>query len=162
MSEGPRWIGDQKPDLPPELEYAQSLPPKVTDKYVFFYGWEGPYPEVCLQQWYPSRFYDPDASSSGGYDNDEEPQDNTPLYFHTTEQYMMYWKALLMGDDEMALKIADCKTPAEAKGMGRQVRGSAFRNLRVLCLLLVISAEEQLAKSVAIIVPHSNHDKTIG
>lgn len=125
MSEG---LGDQKPDLPPELVYAASLPPKTTDKYLFFYGWEGPYPEVCLQQWYPSNFYDPDAS--GGYD-DDKPQDNATLHFHTTEQYMMYWKALLMGDDEMALKIADCKTPAEAKAMGRQVSSFMFLVLRL-------------------------------
>ncbi len=120
MSEGPRWVGDQKSNLPSALEYAQSLPPNVTDKYVFFFGWEGSHSEVCLQQWYPSPFHDPEAS--GGYDDDEdEVTDRKPLEFHTTEQYMMYWKALLMGDDEIALKVADCKTPTEAKASGREV-----------------------------------------
>jgi len=61
MPEGPRWVGDNKPDLPTGLEHAQSLPPLVTDKYVFFFGYEGPQPEVCLQQWYPSPFNDPDS-----------------------------------------------------------------------------------------------------
>ena len=125
MADAPRWIGDQKPNLPPELEHANSLPPKVTDKFVFFFGWEGPYPEGCLQQWYPSPFIDPEAS--GGYDDDDENvPERQPLKFHSAEQYMMYWKALLMGDDEVALKIVDCKTPAEAKALGREVSIAAI------------------------------------
>jgi len=28
-------------NLPPELKHAAELPPKVTDKYVFFFGYEG-------------------------------------------------------------------------------------------------------------------------
>ena len=120
MAEGSRWVGDQEPNALSELEHASSLPPKITDKYVFFFGWEGSHPQVCLQQWYSSPFYDPEAS--GGYDDDDENViDREPLRFHTTEQYMMYWKALLMGDDEIALKILDCKTPAEAKALGREV-----------------------------------------
>ncbi|KAF2773380.1 hypothetical protein EJ03DRAFT_371303 [Teratosphaeria nubilosa] len=30
---GPRWVGDNLPSLHPEIQYAQDLPPKVTDKY---------------------------------------------------------------------------------------------------------------------------------
>lgn len=37
MPQGPRWVGDNKPDLPPELQYAQELPPLVTENYVFFF-----------------------------------------------------------------------------------------------------------------------------
>ena len=62
MPEGPRWVGDNKPNLPPEPQHAQDLPPLVTDKYIFFFGYEGPQPEVCLQQWYPSPFRDPDST----------------------------------------------------------------------------------------------------
>ena len=112
MPEGPRWVGDNKPDLPPELEHAQRLPPLVNDKYVFFFGYEGPEPETCLQQWYPSSFVDPDSA-------DEET--GTPLSFHTAEQYMMYWKALLMGDDTIGEKILASKGPGEAKALGREV-----------------------------------------
>lgn len=101
---GPRWIGDNLPSLPPELQYAQSLPPKVTDKYVFFFGFSGPEPECCLQQWYPSPF-DEDGKS-----------------FHTSEQFMMYHKALLMNDQEVAEKILAAKTPAQAKSLGREVK----------------------------------------
>lgn len=125
MPEGPRWAGDQKLNLTPDLQYAESLPPKVTDKYVFFFGYEGPHPEVCLQQLYPSPFYDPDAI--GGDDENGGEPDTGPVEFYTAEQYMMYWKALLMGDDEAARKIADCKTPAEAKAFGREVKSLCYR-----------------------------------
>ena len=112
MPEGPRWVGDDKPDLPPELQHAQELPPLVTDQYVFFFGYEGKEPEVCLQQWYPSPFIDPDS---------EDEETGKPLAFHTSEQYMMYFKALLMGDDGVAAKILASQGPGEAKAFGREV-----------------------------------------
>lgn len=68
---GPRWIGDGF-TIPPELQYAQDLPPKVTDRYVFFFGYDREEKECCLQQWYPSFF-----AAEG-------------VRFHTAEQYMMY------------------------------------------------------------------------
>ena len=106
---GPRWVGDNLPDLPPELEYAQNLPPKVTDKYVFFFGYDRPEPECTLQQWYPADFVEKDAQGR-------------ERKFHTSEQYMMYHKALLMGDDEIAEQTLQAKTPGECKGLGRKVR----------------------------------------
>ncbi|MCJ1459064.1 hypothetical protein MMC28_009441 [Mycoblastus sanguinarius] len=112
MPEGPRWVGDNKPNLPAELQHAQDLPPLVTDKHVFFFGYEGPEPEVCFQQWYPSLFHDPDTA---------HPETGEPLQFHTSEQYMMYWKALLMGDDAVAEKILVAPGPGEAKALGREV-----------------------------------------
>ena len=78
----------------------------------WFKGYDGPHPEVCLQQWYPSPFNDPDFS---------HPETGKPLEFHTAEQYMMYWKALLMGDDATAEKILATSGPAEAKALGREV-----------------------------------------
>jgi ribA/ribD-fused uncharacterized protein len=102
---GPRWIGDALPDLPAALQYAQDLPPKITDAYVLFFGFAGPEPECCLQQWYPSVFH------SGG---DE---------FHTAEQYMMWRKAQLMGDSATAGRILRAATPAQAKQLGREVQG---------------------------------------
>lgn len=88
MPEGPRWVGDNKPDLTRELEHAQALPPQVTDQYVFFFGYEGHHPEVCFQQWYPYPFSDPDSA---------DESTGEPLNFHTAEQYMMYWKVSPMG-----------------------------------------------------------------
>lgn len=97
--------------MPPEVMAAATLPPKVTDKYVFFFGYEGPEPENTFQQWYPSEFFDESAVSK-----------DLLLKFPTAEHYMMYHKAMLMNDDEVAMKILSCETPAEAKTFGREVR----------------------------------------
>jgi hypothetical protein len=107
---GPRWVGDNIPSLPPDLQYAADLPPKVTDKYVLFFGFDGPEPECALQQWYPSPFTETD------------PKTGEKRHFETSEQYMMYHKALLMNDSEVAEKILAAETPAEAKALGREVR----------------------------------------
>jgi ribA/ribD-fused uncharacterized protein len=107
---GPRWIGDSLPDLPPELEYAQNLPPILTDKYVLFFGYDRPEAECCLQQWYPSPFT---ASN---------PSTGVTTIFHTAEQYMMYRKALLMNDTAVASQILEADTPAKAKALGRSVQ----------------------------------------
>ncbi|KAF2480228.1 hypothetical protein BDY17DRAFT_327201 [Neohortaea acidophila] len=116
-SKGPRWIGDNLPSLPPELQYAQDLPPKVTEKYVLFFGFDGPEPECCLQQWYPSPFVEK-------VDESEAKRSGTSAErkFKTSEQYMMFHKALLMGDAEVAGEVLECQTPGEAKGLGRKVK----------------------------------------
>ena len=110
---GPRWIGDQQPNLPTALQKAADLPPKVTDSHVFFFGFEGLQPEVCFQQWFPSPFDDPEAI-------DEET--GTPLTFGTSEQYMMWAKSLAMSDVATAKKILAASGPAEAKALGREVK----------------------------------------
>lgn len=109
-NKGPRWVGDGLPSLPKDLEYAQSLPPRVTKDYVLFFGFEGPEKECALQQWAPSVFKAPN------------PQTGVEDEFHTAEQYMMYHKALVMGDTEVAEQTLACKTPAEAKALGRKVK----------------------------------------
>ena len=43
--------------------------------------------------------------------------------FNTAEQFMMYGKAMLFGDLEIAEKILRSKTPHDQKNYGRQVRG---------------------------------------
>jgi ribA/ribD-fused uncharacterized protein len=110
---GPRWIGDQQPNLPAALLKAAKLPPKVTDSHIFFFGYEGPEPEVCFQQWYPSPFTDPNSLH------------DQPLKFGTSEQYMVYAKALLMSDSVTAQNILDAPGPAEAKAQGREVKNFA-------------------------------------
>jgi ribA/ribD-fused uncharacterized protein len=44
------------------------------------------------------------------------------LQFGTSEQYMMYAKALLMSDSMKAQKILAASGSAEAKGLGREVK----------------------------------------
>ena len=43
-------------------------------------------------------------------------------HFFTAEQWMMYWKAIVMGDKEIASKILSCEDPHECKELGRKVR----------------------------------------
>lgn len=92
----------------PQLLKASQLPPKETDKYIFFFGYEGEDPRVALQQWFPVVFR---ARDRHGLD----------VTFATTEQYMMYQKAVLMGDDEIADKILSEGHPSAAKRLGREV-----------------------------------------
>jgi hypothetical protein len=67
------------------------------DKYTFF--WSGPF-----SQWYASEFKL----------NGEK--------FCTAEQYMMYMKAKLFGDEEIANQIMKTHNPKEQKALGRKVR----------------------------------------
>jgi ribA/ribD-fused uncharacterized protein len=45
------------------------------------------------------------------------------MTFVTTEQYMMYRKAMLFDDHETAKKILKTKEPAQRKALGRKVGG---------------------------------------
>lgn len=67
------------------------------EKYTFF--WSGPF-----SQWAKSKFVIDGQT------------------FNTAEQYMMYSKAQLFGDDEIATKIMATSNPRVQKALGRQVR----------------------------------------
>lgn len=62
----------------PTLTHAGKLPAKITDKYVFFFGYEGEQPEVCLQQWFPCPMVDVEGRD-----------------FPTTEHYMVSERLVL-------------------------------------------------------------------
>jgi len=94
------------PDMDAATIKASNLLVKRTANHVYFFGYEGPDPEVCFQQWFPSPFTD---SSLDGSPN-----------FSTSEHYMMYRMALLFGDETVAKKILTAETPGEAKTLGRQ------------------------------------------
>ena len=66
----------------------------------FFFGAENP-----LSNWHPALFVVNDVR------------------FSNNEQFMMYCKAKLFGDEETASKILKATTPREHKAIGRQVRG---------------------------------------
>ncbi len=66
-------------------------------KYHFF--WNGPF-----SNWDPSEFTIGDKT------------------FSCAEQYMMYWKAMTMGDIETAHKVMQTKSPREQKALGRQIQ----------------------------------------
>lgn len=112
----PSLAEDNPYGFPPQLREAAKLRPKITDRYLFFFGYEGEDPHVCLQQWFPSPFNAPRGGTKG------KPISGGPQAFATTEQYMMYQKAVLMGDDEIATKILQEAHPSAAKKLGREVR----------------------------------------
>lgn len=69
------------------------------------------HPYGFLSQWYPSPFMAPSLSPNA-----------PPMSFLSTEQYMMYRKAMLFRDAENAEKIMAATTPAEHKALGRHVQ----------------------------------------
>jgi len=71
-----------------------------TERFTFFFSAEAPF-----SQWYPARF------EIGG------------KLFSCAEQYMMYGKAILFGDAEVAAEILQAMAPRQHKALGRRVRG---------------------------------------
>ena len=71
----------------------------ITDKYTFFW-------REYLSQWDMTAFHDNDG-----------------IIYTCAEQYMMYKKALLFGDEEIAQLILDASHPREMQVLGRKVRG---------------------------------------
>lgn len=78
-----------------------------TSKHLFVYGYELQLPEAYLQNWYPSSFTDPKYPG---------------VRFQTMEHYIMYRKALAMGDSTTADKILVAATPSQAQHLGREVK----------------------------------------
>ncbi|MCO6174652.1 NADAR family protein [Flavobacterium sp. NRK F10] len=78
------------------------------NKFLFFWGHQpvkdGRIIKTCLSQWWESSF-----------SVDE-------VEYKTAEHWMMAKKADLFGDQEILEKILACKSPAEAKKLGREVK----------------------------------------
>ena len=70
-----------------------------TERYTFFFR-----PEAPFSQWHPARF------ELAGH------------VFHCAEQYMMYGKAVLFSDAEVAAQILEATAPRQHKALGRKVR----------------------------------------
>ena len=70
----------------------------IAEEFVFFWG------GIC-SQWY-SSWFEIDGQK-----------------FSCAEQYMMYKKALLFGDEDVANAIMRTQSPMEQKALGRKVRG---------------------------------------
>ncbi|KAL6718898.1 hypothetical protein ACLMJK_003133 [Lecanora helva] len=79
----------------------------------FFREFEEPY--GYLSQWYPSSFTVPATKSTGS--NTRE------MTFLTTEQYMMYQKAIIFKDYDIAKQIMLEPGPKRQKALGRKVKG---------------------------------------
>jgi ribA/ribD-fused uncharacterized protein len=78
------------------------------NKFLFFWGHQpskdGIITKTCFSQWWQSPF-----TVDG-------------VEYKTAEHWMMAKKALLFGDQETLVKILLCKSPAEAKKLGREVK----------------------------------------
>jgi len=71
----------------------------MKEKFTFFWKSDSPF-----SQWYPAVFV-----------IDE-------VRFNSAEQYMMYRKAMLFGDEEMAQRILSAPSPQTQKALGKNVR----------------------------------------
>jgi ribA/ribD-fused uncharacterized protein len=78
-------------------------------KYLLFWGHQpskdGTITKTCLSQWWPADFV------------------VAGLTYRSTEHWMMAEKARLFGDADMAVRIVAVKSPAEAKKLGRAIKG---------------------------------------
>ena len=88
---------------------------KITDKYVLFWG-------GIYSQWYRA-----DIIIDG-------------MEFNCNEQYMMYKKAMLFGDDANATRIMETLSPKEQKGFGRKVTNFNVDAWNAVCKDIVFSA----------------------
>lgn len=77
--------------------------------YLFFWGHtakdKNTVGKECLSQWYPASF------------------EIEGVHYPTAEHYMMAEKARLFGDDAALQKILASDSPADAKALGRTVKG---------------------------------------
>jgi ribA/ribD-fused uncharacterized protein len=78
------------------------------NKFLFFWGHQpandGTFTKTCFSQWWKSSFI------------------VEQIEYKTAEHWMMAKKAILFNDNETFDKIIECKTPAEAKKLGREVK----------------------------------------
>lgn len=90
-------------------ELLEHLSRGGTVDYLFFWGHTpktpGAVDAACLSQWFPCSF-----AIDG-------------LTYASAEHFMMAEKARLFRDDEALARVLASKTPAEAKAIGRAVRG---------------------------------------
>ncbi|XP_045159949.2 uncharacterized protein LOC123525175 [Mercenaria mercenaria] len=87
---------------------------RAREKYVYF--WKS---QSIYSQWHKSWFYVDDEK------------------FNCAEQFMMFKKAVLFGDDEIAGEILRCKDPKKIKALGREVRGFDPHKWQQNCLYIV-------------------------
>lgn len=69
------------------------------EKFTYFWRSQSPF-----SQWYIAKFI------------------INGIEFNCAEQYMMYMKAVLFGDEEVSQKILEAKIPSQHKSLGRKVK----------------------------------------
>jgi ribA/ribD-fused uncharacterized protein len=95
-----------------------------TFKYISFWGHQpskdGTITKTCFSQWWLSSFV-----------VDE-------IEYKTAEHWIMAEKARLFNDEENLSKIIEAKSPAEAKKLGRQVKGFDVEIWEEKCFEIVV------------------------
>lgn len=92
-----------------------------TEDEIFEYFWETKSP---FSQWHPSSF-----KVNG-------------VEFQTAEHYMMYGKAMLFGDLEVAQKILVTTIPRDIKALGKAVKGFSDRKWNPAKIQIVYDASQ--------------------
>jgi ribA/ribD-fused uncharacterized protein len=97
--------------------------PRCEEEYLFFYGHgKSAGSHAVLSNWYVL----------------ERPfKDQYGNAFPTSEHFMMFAKARLFNDDDMATRILSCSSALEAKRLGRKVRGFDAKTWNERCIDLV-------------------------
>jgi hypothetical protein len=90
----PKYLSSLHPSkpysFPPQIWQAAKLQLRITDKYLFFFGYEGEDPHVYLQQWLLSPFARPTDSFPGDGDvGDGVGEARSMIDFPTSEHLMM-------------------------------------------------------------------------
>lgn len=95
-------------DVRSNQQLIEQIAKSKKPKFVFFWGHQKPksgISKACFSQWYPARF------------------DEDGMSFATAEHYMMYHKAILFNNSDIASRILQSNHPGEAKKLGREVVG---------------------------------------
>ena len=105
-------------------DLLQALNAGYQAHYLCFWGHQpeadGSVGKGCLSQWFPAEF---------SVDGDR---------YATAEHYMMAEKARLFADEPARQQILASATPAEAKALGRGVRGFDAERWQAACLDIVV------------------------
>lgn len=127
---------------------------EITNGFVFFWG-AAP-PQGVFSNWYKKSF------------------EHDGKRFNCSEQYMMYAKAIVFGDEETAALIMKSKDPREQKALGRQVKNFDAGKWMAVCQDVMVPAlvskfeqdpyalEVMMSTGDAIIVEASPYDNIWG
>jgi ribA/ribD-fused uncharacterized protein len=107
-------------------DLLRDLDAGIEPKYLCFWGHQpnadGTVGKSCFSQWFEA-----------GFELDGQ-------HYRTAEHYMMAEKARLFGDLETRALVLMCRTPAEAKKLGRGVRGFEDRDWEAARYGIVVRA----------------------
>jgi ribA/ribD-fused uncharacterized protein len=94
--------------------------------YILFYGHkastDGSVTASCCSQWFPATF------------------EIDGITYPTAEHFMMAEKARLFADPDILKNILECKTPKEAKALGRKVHNFEAETWQKHCSDIVVKA----------------------